>query len=60
VDLPSNFTTINMYKRYCYEIGWAIKADNNERYHYVADYAKRNTNGILWQDSMKMTEVVWG
>jgi hypothetical protein len=52
VGLPSNFTKRSMYEQYCYESGWAIKADNKGRYPPVAEYAKRNTTDILWQETM--------
>jgi hypothetical protein len=55
VDLPSNFTKISMYERYCYENGWAIKAYNKGWCPSVTEYSKRNINCIIWQDAIDTT-----
>jgi hypothetical protein len=40
VDLPSKFTKRIIYKLYCYESGWVIKANNKGRYPPVVEYSK--------------------
>jgi hypothetical protein len=48
VDLPSNTTKRELYEKFCFYRGRAIKSDNNGRYPKLKDYKNQMADGMFW------------
>jgi hypothetical protein len=46
-----------MYKLYCFNHGWTVKADNKGRYPNGVDYMQRKVDDMFWQADMESFEV---
>jgi hypothetical protein len=57
VDLPSHTTKRELYEKYCFDRGWAIKSDNMGRYPKVKDYASRQEDDMFWPSGAVPVEV---
>jgi hypothetical protein len=57
VDLPSNPTKRELYEKFCFDRGWAIKSDNNGRYPRLKDYTNRMADDMFWPADAETSEV---
>jgi hypothetical protein len=57
VDLPSNTTKLELYEKFCFDRGWAIKSDNKGRYPKLKDYTNRMADGMFWPADAETSEV---
>jgi hypothetical protein len=57
MDLPSNTTKRELYEKYCFDRGWAIKSDNMGRYPKVKDYVSRQEDDMFWPSDAVPVEV---
>jgi hypothetical protein len=57
VDLPSSTTKRELYEKFCFDRGWAIKSDNNGRYPRLNDYTNRMADDMFWPADAETSEV---
>jgi hypothetical protein len=57
LDLPTNTTKRELYKKYCFDRGLAIKSYNKGHYPKLTEYSNCKAGGMFWPSDTDRCEV---